>query len=181
MENFSYDQAAQSVKSFREQHPGAKIGMTSGCYDLLHAGHRTMLQECGKNCDFLVVIVVPDSHVKKNKSADSFIKPVITNVDRAALVNDLKYVGHAVVLEVGDASRNKIINDIVKPDVYFLGIDQNAKKYESVIPDYCKLQRISLPKDHSTSQIINQILKGDKTKNYFQSGKNWVDNSEWYR
>ena len=32
-----------------------KIGFTCSTFDLLHAGHITMLEEAKRNCDFLIV------------------------------------------------------------------------------------------------------------------------------
>ena len=34
-----------------------KVGFACGVFDLFHAGHVLMLQECKKNCDYLIVAI----------------------------------------------------------------------------------------------------------------------------
>lgn len=46
---------------------GKRIGITNGCFDLLHEGHIHLLKEARKHCDFLVVAVNNDESVTKLK------------------------------------------------------------------------------------------------------------------
>lgn len=48
-----------------------KIGLTSGCFDLIHYYHLRYLERCKANCDLLIVGVDSDSLVEMNKKEDS--------------------------------------------------------------------------------------------------------------
>ena len=43
------------------------IGLTNGCFDLLHDGHKKLINESKKYCDYLIVAVNTDDSVKKLK------------------------------------------------------------------------------------------------------------------
>lgn len=183
---YSYAKAQAVVDAFRAQHPHAKIGMTSGCYDLLHAGHREMLAECRKHCDFLVVSIAPDERIQQVKTDACLEMPIIPHHHRAGLVGDLKYVDHVVIDQLDDRHRMSLINDVIKPDIFFLGVDQPAHKYNGILPATCELSRVHFTsKPHSTTGIIEQIVKkhdqrrGELEK--YQSGQNWAEQStSWY-
>ena len=44
-----------------------KIGITNGCFDLLHKGHTYSLKQCKNHCDKLVVLLNSDRTVRKLK------------------------------------------------------------------------------------------------------------------
>lgn len=43
------------------------IGIKAGAFSLIHAGHFWMLSECRKQCDYLIVLINDDEHVKIKK------------------------------------------------------------------------------------------------------------------
>ena len=55
-----------------------KIGFTCSTFDLLHAGHITMLEEAKHHCDFLIVGLQSDPTIDrpgvKNKPVQSLIE-----------------------------------------------------------------------------------------------------------
>jgi D-beta-D-heptose 7-phosphate kinase/D-beta-D-heptose 1-phosphate adenosyltransferase len=69
---------------------------TNGCFDLLHVGHATYLQEAAKLGDILVVAVNSDSSVRRLKGMN---RPVIGEADRAGMVAALGCVHHVLVFE----------------------------------------------------------------------------------
>lgn len=71
------------------------IGLTSGCFDLIHVGHIHYLQRCRALCDRLVVAVDSDEMVKTAKGPG---RPVIGENDRLALINSLGCVDAAFVM-----------------------------------------------------------------------------------
>ena len=40
-------------------------GITAGCWDLLHAGHVLMFEECKSQCDFLIVLLQTNPHIDR--------------------------------------------------------------------------------------------------------------------
>lgn len=70
-----------------------KIGFTCSTFDLLHAGHITMLEEAKRHCDFLIVGLQNDpteDRPEKNK-------PVQSIVERQLQLAAVKYVDEIVI------------------------------------------------------------------------------------
>lgn len=70
-----------------------KIGFTCSTFDLLHAGHITMLEEAKHHCDYLIVGLQNDpteDRPEKNK-------PVQTIVERQIQLAAVKYVDEIVI------------------------------------------------------------------------------------
>lgn len=67
---------------------GQKVGVTSGCFDLLHFYHYHYLVRCHALCDVLIVGVDSDDFVKKNKGQF----PTIPEYHRAQMVAALRCV-----------------------------------------------------------------------------------------
>lgn len=93
-----------------------KIGYTQGVYDLFHIGHLNLLNNAKKFCDKLIVGVNSDDLVflYKNK------KPIINELDRCYIVNNVKAVDNAFVVSTLDKS---IILEEVGFDAIFIGDD----------------------------------------------------------
>jgi glycerol-3-phosphate cytidylyltransferase len=57
-----------------------KVGITFSAFDLLHAGHIKMLEECKRNCDYLIVGLQTDPTIdraEKNKPVQSLVERYI--------------------------------------------------------------------------------------------------------
>jgi glycerol-3-phosphate cytidylyltransferase len=57
-----------------------KVGITFSAFDLLHAGHIKMLEECKRNCDYLIVGLQTDPTIdrpQKNKPVQSLVERYI--------------------------------------------------------------------------------------------------------
>ena len=70
-----------------------RIGFTCSTFDLLHAGHITMLEEAKHHCDYLIVGLQNDpteDRPEKNK-------PVQTIVERQIQLAAVKYVDEIVI------------------------------------------------------------------------------------
>jgi D-beta-D-heptose 7-phosphate kinase/D-beta-D-heptose 1-phosphate adenosyltransferase len=75
---------------------GGKVGFTNGCFDLLHPGHVSTLQQAKAACDYLVVAINSDSSVKRLKGES---RPVQDQNARAAILSALACVDLVVVFE----------------------------------------------------------------------------------
>ncbi len=70
-----------------------KIGFTCSTFDLLHAGHITMLEEAKHHCDYLIVGLQNDPTLDRpEKNA-----PVQTIVERQLQLAAVKYVDEIVI------------------------------------------------------------------------------------
>ena len=68
------------------------IGFTASAFDLLHAGHITMLREAKSQCDYLICGLQLDPSLER----DSKNKPLQTVVERYIQLSAVKYVDEIV-------------------------------------------------------------------------------------
>lgn len=94
---------------------GQTIVFTNGCFDLLHVGHVTYLQEAATLGDVLVVGVNSDAGVRRLKGPS---RPVIGQQDRAAMLAALACVDYVVVFDEDTPSS---ILTRLRPDVLVKG------------------------------------------------------------
>jgi D-beta-D-heptose 7-phosphate kinase/D-beta-D-heptose 1-phosphate adenosyltransferase len=108
-------EAASLRRTWREQ--GLITGFTNGCFDILHAGHVMMLNECRNRCDRLLVGLNSDASVKRLKGAT---RPVNSVAAREAVLAGLAAVDGVVVFE--DDTPLSLI-EALQPDRLFKGSD----------------------------------------------------------
>ena len=73
-----------------------KIGFTCSTFDLLHAGHITMLKEAKSKCDYLICGLQTDPTIDRPNSKN---KPIQTLVERWIQLEAIKYVDEIVVYQ----------------------------------------------------------------------------------
>jgi len=74
----------------------SKIGFTCSTFDLLHAGHITMLKEASKQCDWLICGLQTDPTIDRPNSKN---KPIQSLVERYIQLDAVKYVDEIVVYQ----------------------------------------------------------------------------------
>ena len=94
---------------------GRRIVFTNGCFDLLHAGHVSCLEQAAAHGDLLVVAINSDSSVRRLKGAG---RPVIEQAARAAMVAALAVVDYVIVFD--EDTPEMLIRTLV-PDVLVKG------------------------------------------------------------
>lgn len=109
------EQAIVEVRAQRAK--GGKVVFTNGCFDVLHAGHVSLLEKARALGDFLVVGLNDDESVRKLKGAG---RPVNSQEDRARVLGALGCVG-AVVL-FGAPTPMELI-EALRPDTLVKGAD----------------------------------------------------------
>lgn len=137
---------------------GLSVGFTNGCFDILHNGHRSLLQQARDACDRLIVAVNTDASVRKLKGDD---RPVNNELDRAVLLSSLKMVD-AVILFDDDTPLRLI--ELLKPNVLIKGADY--KEDEIVGASEVKalggrVVRAQLVDGLSTTNTITRMRNGD--------------------
>ena len=109
------DQAVAQVQAVRRA--GGKVVFTNGCFDLLHAGHVSLLSRAAAMGDLLVVGLNSDASVRRLKGPG---RPLNTQEDRALVVGGQSGVGAVVVFD-GDTPLPLL--EAIRPDVLVKGAD----------------------------------------------------------
>jgi len=77
------------------QEKNKKIVLVGGCFDILHTGHVTFLQNAKLKGDRLIVLLEHDEVIKKRKGKD---RPIHTQQERAFMLSALRPVDHVILL-----------------------------------------------------------------------------------
>lgn len=133
---------------------GLSIAFTNGCFDLLHPGHISLLNQARRTADRLVVGLNSDASVRRLKGAG---RPVQSAGSRAMVLTSLKAVD-AVVLFEEDTPRALIA--ALEPDVLVKGADyslENVVGADLVLDRGGKVVLAELLPAHSTTGTIHRI------------------------
>jgi D-beta-D-heptose 7-phosphate kinase/D-beta-D-heptose 1-phosphate adenosyltransferase len=101
---------------------GETIVMTNGCFDILHAGHVTYLEQASELGDRLLVAVNVDDTVRRLKGED---RPVNKVENRMRMLAALRCVDWVVAFEEDEPTR--LICDL-SPDILVKGGDNDPDK-----------------------------------------------------
>lgn len=114
------DSLLYSLNQYRSENK--KIVFTNGCFDLLHIGHITYLEEAKKQGAILIVGINTDESVRKLKGPT---RPIQNENDRAEILAALKAVDHCILF-----SEETPLNLIkkIRPDVLVKGGDWKTDK-----------------------------------------------------
>ena len=105
----------EKVAAWRSR--GLRVVFTNGCFDLLHVGHVTLLEQARHMGDRLIVAVNSDRSVRGLKGRR---RPVVRQQDRARIVSALSAVDAVVVFD--EATPLRLI-ETLRPDVLVKGGD----------------------------------------------------------
>jgi D-beta-D-heptose 7-phosphate kinase/D-beta-D-heptose 1-phosphate adenosyltransferase len=95
---------------------GNRIVLTNGCFDLLHVGHVSYLQEAAREGDCLIVAVNSDASVRQlGKGPD---RPVFGQEQRAAMLAALEAVDYVTIFD--EATPHALLSRL-KPDLLVKG------------------------------------------------------------
>lgn len=139
------------LKSF-----GHEIVFTNGCFDLLHLGHYTYLEQAKSLGDFLVVGLNSDSSVKGLKGES---RPINDEHTRAVALSSLRYVDMVVVF---DEPTPQHLIEALTPDILVKGGDYKATEIvgaDWVVLHGGKVMTLPFVEGHSSSAIIERIDK----------------------
>ena len=128
-----------------------KIGVTNGCFDVLHSGHLHLLSDAKKNCDKLIVLLNSDKSIKKIKGKN---RPILRLNKRIQILKMIKDVDDVEVFE--EKTPEKIISKIL-PNILFKGSDYKAKElsgYNTIKKNGGKVKIIKKLKNFSSSKLI---------------------------
>jgi len=159
--NIDQDQLELQVSLWKSN--GLSICFTNGCFDLIHLGHITYLDEAAKHADILVVGVNSDRSVKAlSKSPE---RPINGERSRAKVLAALESVDRVVIF---DEETPKELIEKLTPNVLLKGGDYDPKetnhehpKYivgrEHVIKNGGVVKTIGLVEGFSTTNLIHKL------------------------
>jgi D-beta-D-heptose 7-phosphate kinase/D-beta-D-heptose 1-phosphate adenosyltransferase len=107
----------KSVQACREH--GETIVMTNGCFDILHAGHVTYLQQARELGDRLIVAVNIDETVRRLKGEDRPVNKVDFRMRMLAALESVDWV-----VPFSEDEPTRLICDL-QPDILVKGGDNN--------------------------------------------------------
>jgi D-beta-D-heptose 7-phosphate kinase/D-beta-D-heptose 1-phosphate adenosyltransferase len=143
-----FEQITRIAKRLKVQ--GKKIIFTNGCFDILHRGHATYLQQAKELGDFLIVGLNSDESIRRLKGTS---RPVNDLEDRAFLLAALESVDYVVPFT--EDTPYALIKHVI-PDILVKGADYEGKEVVgSDIASEVKL--IDFVDGKSTSSIIEKI------------------------
>jgi D-beta-D-heptose 7-phosphate kinase/D-beta-D-heptose 1-phosphate adenosyltransferase len=133
---------------------GKRIVSTSGCFDIIHAGHVMYLEEARQRGDRLVVLLNSDSSVRGLKG-DS--RPIVPENERAIVVAGLASVDYVCIFS--DQTPCGIISEI-QPDVVVKGGDYVGKRIpemDTVEVYGGRVEYVNIVDGCSTTNIVKKI------------------------
>jgi rfaE bifunctional protein nucleotidyltransferase chain/domain len=135
-----------------------KIGLTSGCFDIIHVGHLNFIKNCKKNCDILFVCLSCDEQIKQLKGEN---RPINNYKDRIQLLKHIDDIDYIILYEeTNNEVQSELDNimNIVNPDIWFKGNDYNKDEIKKKHPCLKNIMIFENIKDKSTTNIINKII-----------------------
>ena len=136
---------------------GRKVVFTNGCFDILHQGHVTYLEQARREGDCLVVGVNSDASVRSLGKGDD--RPVNHDQSRARILAALGCVDHVVIF--GEETPHRLITTL-KPEVLVKGGDWPVEKIvgaPEVLAAGGRVLSIPLVENYSTTSLLKKIRK----------------------
>lgn len=140
----------------RARSRGQKIVMTNGCFDILHAGHVTYLEEAKALGDRLIVAVNTDESVRRLKGES---RPANTLASRAAVLAALQSVDWVVVFE--EDTPAALIEELA-PDILVKGGDNRVEDIpgaQAVLANGGEVKIMSYVDGFSTTKTLSKYQK----------------------
>lgn len=137
-----------------DRRAGRRIVFTNGCFDVLHRGHTTYLEQAKQLGDVLVVALNDDDSVRRLKGPE---RPINGAEDRAAVIGALACVDYVTVF--GTDTPIPLIERI-RPDVYAKGGDYTPEmlaEAEAVRAYGGELAMLDYVAHHSTTAMVERI------------------------
>ncbi|OIQ18465.1 MAG: hypothetical protein BM556_09425 [Bacteriovorax sp. MedPE-SWde] len=143
-----------SLNEILENREGKTIVFTNGCFDILHKGHISYLNDAKDQGDILIVGVNSDSSVKRLKGED---RPVNKELDRQFMLENLKAVDAVAIFE--EDTPYNLINSI-QPDILVKGGDWKVEDivgHDIVTAKGGIVKSLRFENGYSTTDLINKV------------------------
>ncbi len=147
------------IKKLRERSriENRKVVFTNGCFDIIHKGHVTYLNEAKSLGDHLIVGINSDDSVRRLKGKD---RPVNNESDRAFVLDNLKSVDDVIIFT--EDTPYEIIKELI-PDLLVKGGDWKEEDIvgsDIVKKNGGKVISLQFVNDYSTTNLLKKIESG---------------------
>lgn len=146
---------SDTSKKFLRENKGKKIVFTNGCFDILHVGHVSYLNEAKKQGDLLFVGLNSDSSVKRLKGDK---RPINNERERQYLLENLRCVDCVNVFE--EDTPYELIKEVM-PSVLVKGGDWKVEDIvgsDIVLKNGGEVKSLTFIEGFSTTGTIEKIL-----------------------
>jgi len=141
----------------REKRNGQRVVFTNGCFDLLHPGHISSLEQARVLGDILIIGLNSDKSVRQLKGEG---RPVLPANERAEILAAMECVDAVVIFD--DLTPREVIARLL-PDVLVKGGDWAGDKIvgrEEVEAAGGRVVSAPVVPGYSTSDILRKIREG---------------------
>ena len=133
---------------------GETVVFTNGCFDLLHVGHITLLEDCRRFGSKLVLGLNTDASVQRLKGP---ARPIVSERERARVMAALAAVDAVVLFD--EDTPLKLIRTL-KPDVLVKGGDYTVETvvgHEDVIARGGRVEIVPTVEGFSTTNLVKKM------------------------
>lgn len=135
---------------------GKRVVFTNGCFDVLHSGHVSLLDQAARFGDLLLVGLNDDASVRRLKGPT---RPVNSQEDRARVLGALESVSGVVLFS--DDTPYRLI-EAIRPDVLVKGADYSKDQVVGgdLVQSYGgRVELVQLVPGKSTTATLAKALK----------------------
>jgi len=147
------DRTTAAARCAEVRAEGGTVVFTNGCFDILHYGHVTLLQEARKQGDFLVVGLNTDASVRRLKGPS---RPLVPEEQRAAMLALYPFVDLVVLF---DEDTPLELVRALRPGVIVKGGDYRPEEVvggEDVVSWGGRIHTVPLVDGLSTTRIVDR-------------------------
>lgn len=151
----SRERAEERVRDWRAA--GETIVFTNGCFDLLHVGHITLLEDCRRFGSKLVVALNTDASVSRLKGPS---RPIVGENERAKVMAALAAVD---LVTFFDEPTPLALIELLRPNVLVKGGDysvQTVVGHETVAGYGGRVEIVPTVEGFSTTNIVRKLTAG---------------------
>ncbi len=135
---------------------GRRVVLTNGCFDLVHAGHVSLLEAARREGDLLVVALNSDASVRGLKGEG---RPILPEAERAELLLGLEAVDRVVVYD--EPTPLTVVRALL-PDVLVKGADWAMEAIvgrAEVEASGGRVARIEILPGRSSTSLVERIRR----------------------
>jgi len=150
----TFDELKKIIPKLKRQ--GKRVVFANGCFDLLHGGHISYLEDARSKGDVLVLGLNSDSSIKKIKSEK---RPVCPEEQRVEILASLECVNFILLFD--DNTCDGLLREL-RPDVHAKGTDytrETVPERQTAIELGIETFIAGAQKENATKDIISLILE----------------------
>jgi D-beta-D-heptose 7-phosphate kinase / D-beta-D-heptose 1-phosphate adenosyltransferase len=146
---------AEAIQRIRDAHVyGERVVMTNGCFDILHPGHITYLEEAKKLGDYLIIAVNDDESVRRLKGPTRPINPLHHRMSVLAGLAAVDWV-----VPFSEDTPERLISELL-PDILVKGGDYTVDQIaggKAVRANGGQVKILSFVPGFSTTAIVERM------------------------